>query len=162
MDYLDPDGNYSEDVLRQSSKEFVNTVGSGQIGNTIIATLGLGVKSQNSAAELGSQQQDEKYDPAGFQKIVQIVNSMPDLYRLDDKNGNQIINKKTGQPLTPDMPESEPFLNSRGSGFFGLYNREAPNPALSVGGGATPTGEVLEQDGVQYSKYSDGTYRPNN
>tara|TARA_R110001606_G_scaffold169403_3_gene314429 strand:+ start:1061 stop:1783 length:723 start_codon:yes stop_codon:yes gene_type:complete len=162
LDYLDPEGNYSEDILRKSSKEFVNTVGAGEIGNTIIATLGLGVKSQSSAAELGSQQREEKYDTAGFQKLVQIVNSMPDLYRMDDKNGNQITLRKTGLPLTPDMPEAEPFLNARGSGFFGLYNREAPTPALSVGGGATPTGEVLEQDGVQYSKYSDGSYRPNN
>ena len=162
LEYLDENGQFSEEVLRKSSKSFVDTTGHKEVSNTILTTLGLGVQSEKSAAAMGSQQRDDKYDTAGFQKIVQTVNSLPDIYKLDNKNGNQIILKSTGQPLTGDMPEADPFLNQRGSGFFGLYNMEAPTPALSVGGGATPTGEVLEQDGVQYSKYSDGTYRPNN
>lgn len=162
LDYLDENGQFSEEVLQKSAKSFVNTVGSDQIGNTIISTLGLGVKSQSSADSAAAQQREDKYDTAGFQKIVQTVNSMPDIYRFDDKNGNKIKLKSTGEMLTPDMPEAEPFLNQRGSGFFGLYNMEAPTPALSVGGGAQPTGEIVEQDGIQFSKFSDGSYRPVN
>jgi hypothetical protein len=108
---------------------------------------------------LADRIREEKYDPAGFQNITRIVNSLPDIYRMKD---NQITLKSTGEPVTASMPEAEPFLNQAGAGFFGLYTREAPEPSLTIGGGATPTGEIVEQDGIKYSKMSDNTYRPIN
>jgi hypothetical protein len=159
LEYKDETGNFSEDILRKSAESMVETVGADQIGGTIINLLGLGVKAQTGAASLASQQREDKYDTAGFQNIVRMVGSLPDIYKFKD---NQITLKSTGEQLTADMPEAEPFLNQPGSGFFGLYTRETPTPALQVGGGATPTGEIVEQDGIQYSKYSDGSFRPVN
>ena len=159
LDYLDKDGNYSEDVLRKSAKSLVNTAGADEIGNLIVNTLNLGVKAEASAASMADRIREDKYDPAGFQNLTRIVESLPDIYRMKD---NQITLKSTGEQLTVNMPEAEPFLNQPGAGFFGLYTREAPEPSLTVGGGATPTGEIVEQDGIRYSKMSDNTYRPIN
>ena len=159
LDYLDENGQFNEEILQKSAKEFVNTVGSDQIGNTIISTLGLGVKSQSSAAEAARNLREDKFDPKGRENILSQVLSLPDIYRMKDNN---ITRKSDGAVITPDMPEAEPFLNQPGSGWFDLHTQVAPTPALSVGGGAKPTGEIVEQDGIQYSKFSDGSFRPVN
>jgi hypothetical protein len=124
FDVLNDEGFLDDEKMKESSKDFVNTVGVDGLSKSIMGLLELDIKAQSTASDKNTRAIQDAYDPMGYQQKLQFAQTDPNYVMRDDgvyydPDPNQkVFNKKDQYKLTADDPLAKPFITGKGSGMF--------------------------------------------
>ncbi len=123
FDVLNEEGFLDDEIMKQSSKDFVNTVGVDGLSKSIMGLLELDIKAQSTASDKNSQAITNAYDPMGYQQKLQFAQTSPNYETTTegvyyDPTPGGYNTKKDRRLLTADDPLAKPFTTGKGYGMF--------------------------------------------